>query len=157
MPLYGRVTAKITAIYSYHPYCNNGTDQVRNICGAPPDFYCHYCTISRHAGYDSFPLERCRPLKWLHVKVMGLFLFPVIMAGFVALFVLLPRIDPLKKNYDKFRRYYEGFIQVFVVYLLAYPGSDTLYGVPEFRLAQYDISNIIWYVVYLSRVPCRTC
>jgi len=51
-------------------------------------------------------------------KFWGLFLIPFIMAGFVALLVLLPWIDPLKKNYDKFREYYNGFILVFVIYLL---------------------------------------
>lgn len=51
-------------------------------------------------------------------KFWGLFLVPVIMAGFVVLLLALPRIDPLKKNYDKFRGYYDGFILVFVVYLL---------------------------------------
>ena len=51
-------------------------------------------------------------------KFRGLFLVPFIMAGFVALLLALPRIDPLRKNYDKFRGYYDGFIMVFVVYLL---------------------------------------
>ncbi len=51
-------------------------------------------------------------------KFWGLFLVPFIMAGFVALLMLLPRIDPLKRNYDKFRGYYDGFILVFVIYLL---------------------------------------
>ena len=50
------------------------------------------------------------------------------MAGFVALFVMLPRIDPLKKNYDKFRRYYEGFILVFVIYLLVILAADIIVG-----------------------------
>ena len=52
-------------------------------------------------------------------KVTGLFLIPVIMLAFTGLFVLLPRIDPLKKNYEKFRNYYDGFILLFVLYLLA--------------------------------------
>ncbi len=51
-------------------------------------------------------------------KFWGLFLVPFIMAGFVVLLLALPRIDPLKKNYDKFRGYYDGFILVFVIYLL---------------------------------------
>ena len=61
-------------------------------------------------------------------KLWGLFLVPVIMAGFVALFVLLPRIDPLKKNYDKFRRYYDGFILVFVIYLLVIQAQILLWS-----------------------------
>jgi uncharacterized membrane protein len=49
----------------------------------------------------------------------GLFLIPFIMTGFVALFTIFPRIDPYKKNYEKFRDYYEGFILLFVVFMLA--------------------------------------
>jgi uncharacterized membrane protein len=49
----------------------------------------------------------------------GLALIPVIMIACVGLFVLLPRIDPLRKNYKKFGNYYDGFILVFVLYLLA--------------------------------------
>ena len=52
-------------------------------------------------------------------KFWGLFLIPIIMTGFVALFAVLPRIDPYKKNYEKFRDYYEGFILLFVVFMLA--------------------------------------
>jgi len=52
-------------------------------------------------------------------KFSGLILIPLIMIACVVLFALLPRIDPLQKNYEKFRNYYEGFILVFVLYLLA--------------------------------------
>ena len=52
-------------------------------------------------------------------KIWGLFLVPLIMTGIVALFAVLPRIDPYKKNYEKFRDYYEGFILVFVLFMLA--------------------------------------
>jgi uncharacterized membrane protein len=49
----------------------------------------------------------------------GLFLIPLIMTGFVALLAVLPRIDPHKKNYENFRDYYEGFILLFVFFMLA--------------------------------------
>jgi uncharacterized membrane protein len=52
-------------------------------------------------------------------KLPGLAIIPLIMVMCVALFVALPRIDPLKKNYAKFRNYYEGFVLVFVLFLLA--------------------------------------
>jgi uncharacterized membrane protein len=52
-------------------------------------------------------------------KFWGLFLIPFIMTGFVAMFAILPRIDPYKKNYEKFRDYYEGFILLFVLFMLA--------------------------------------
>jgi uncharacterized membrane protein len=52
-------------------------------------------------------------------KFWGLFLIPFIMTACIALFAVLPRIDPHKKNYEKFRDYYEGFILVFVLFMLA--------------------------------------
>ena len=52
-------------------------------------------------------------------KFWGLFLIPFIMTGFVALLAVLPRIDPHKKNYEKFQDYYDGFILLFVLFLLA--------------------------------------
>ncbi len=52
-------------------------------------------------------------------KLWGLGLIPLIMTGFVALLAVLPRIDPYKKNYEKFGDYYEGFILLFVFFMLA--------------------------------------
>jgi uncharacterized membrane protein len=52
-------------------------------------------------------------------KFWGLFLIPLIMTGLVALFAVLPRIDPYKKNYEKFRNYYDGFILLFILFMLA--------------------------------------
>ncbi len=52
-------------------------------------------------------------------KFSGLIFIPLIMIACGILFALLPRIDPLQKNYEKFRNYYEGFILMFVLYLLA--------------------------------------
>jgi uncharacterized membrane protein len=52
-------------------------------------------------------------------KFWGISLIPLIMIACVALFAGIPFIDPLKKNYEKFRNYYEGFILLFVLYLLA--------------------------------------
>src|SRR4030042_5348095 len=52
-------------------------------------------------------------------QLWGLGLIPLIMTGFVALLAVLPRIDPYKKNYEKFGEYYEGFILLFVFFMLA--------------------------------------
>ena len=40
----------------------------------------------------------------------GAGLAPVLMAGFTALLLVIPRIDPLRKNYAQFQNYYEGLI-----------------------------------------------
>lgn len=52
-------------------------------------------------------------------KVPGLAIVPLIMVACVTLFAVLPRIDPLRENYGKFQSWYEGFVLVFVLYLLA--------------------------------------
>lgn len=56
-------------------------------------------------------------------KFWGLFLMPLLSVGLFLLFVLIPRIDPLKSNIVKFRKYYDRFIVLvigflFYIYLL---------------------------------------
>lgn len=46
-------------------------------------------------------------------KLPGVSIIPLLTAGFITLFFVLPRIDPLRSSYLKFQRYYEGFILVF--------------------------------------------
>jgi len=52
-------------------------------------------------------------------KFWGLGLIPFIMIALVGLFAVLPRIDPYKKNYGKFQNWYEGFILLFILFMLA--------------------------------------
>jgi uncharacterized membrane protein len=51
-------------------------------------------------------------------KFWGLFLMPFILVGLALLFVAIPKIDPLKTNIEKFRKYYDGFIILFFVFIL---------------------------------------
>jgi len=51
-------------------------------------------------------------------KFWGLFLIPLILIGLALLFVAIPRIDPLKANIEKFRKYYDGFIIIFFIFML---------------------------------------
>jgi uncharacterized membrane protein len=50
-------------------------------------------------------------------KTWGLFLVPVISAGLALLLLLIPRIDPLKENVERFRATYDHFIIVFLLFL----------------------------------------
>ena len=52
-------------------------------------------------------------------KAWGLLLVPFLSLGFAALLLLVPRIDPLEANIAQFREAYEGFIVVFLLFLLA--------------------------------------
>jgi len=65
-------------------------------------------------------------------KFWGLFFVPILGVLLLPLFIVLPRIDPLKKNIMEFRHYYDGFIAVFmgflfylqIITLLLITGSD---------------------------------
>jgi len=61
-------------------------------------------------------------------KFWGLILIPLLMYGFCALLVVLPRIDPLRNNYQKFQDYYEGFILVFAAFLFFIQLQIILWG-----------------------------
>ena len=50
-------------------------------------------------------------------KFWGLFLMPIISAVLLFLFIIIPKIDPLKHNIEKFRKYFDGFIVLMMVFL----------------------------------------
>lgn len=51
-------------------------------------------------------------------KFWGLFLMPIILLVLFLLFLLIPKIDPLKANIAKFRRYFDGFVIMIFLFLL---------------------------------------
>jgi len=51
-------------------------------------------------------------------KFWGLFLMPIISLGMWLMFILIPKIDPLKKNIEKFRKYFDTFIVLIMLFLL---------------------------------------
>lgn len=51
-------------------------------------------------------------------KFWVLFLTPLISVGIFLLFLAIPKIDPLKHNIEKFRKYYDGLIVSLLVFLL---------------------------------------
>jgi len=50
-------------------------------------------------------------------KCWGLFLLPIILLGLWLLFLIIPKIDPLKHNIEKFRKYFDAFIVLIVLFL----------------------------------------
>jgi len=52
-------------------------------------------------------------------KLWGLFFTPVVITGIAILFLVIPRIDPKKENIEKFRKYYDGFIILFISFMVA--------------------------------------
>ena len=51
-------------------------------------------------------------------KPWGLFSLPLVSVGLLALFLVIPRIDPLKVNIEKFRDHYDRFIVLLIAFLL---------------------------------------
>ncbi|HIH93981.1 TPA: SdpI family protein [Methanosarcina acetivorans] len=52
-------------------------------------------------------------------KLWGLFFIPLLITGLVIMFLVLPRIDPRKENIVKFRKYYDWFIVILVLFMIA--------------------------------------
>lgn len=50
-------------------------------------------------------------------KFWGLFLMPIISVIMFLFFLLIPKIDPLKENIDKFRKYFDNFILLIILFL----------------------------------------
>jgi uncharacterized membrane protein len=50
-------------------------------------------------------------------KFWGLFMMPLISVGLLLLFVIIPKIDPLRHNIEKFRKYYDYFIVLLLLFL----------------------------------------
>ncbi|MBW2983886.1 DUF1648 domain-containing protein [Candidatus Woesearchaeota archaeon] len=87
-------------------------------------------------------------------KFWGLFLMPIVVTACFLLFIFLPRIDPLKKNVEKFRKYYDWFIVIFIafmfyIYLLTilwnlnYRFNMTLMITPAFGILIYYIGILV--------------
>lgn len=51
-------------------------------------------------------------------KFLGLFLMPIISAVLFGFFLLIPKLDPLKENIQKFSKYFDGYILFFELFLL---------------------------------------
>ncbi|AKB75469.1 membrane protein, putative [Methanosarcina lacustris Z-7289] len=52
-------------------------------------------------------------------KLWGLFFMPLMITGLVIMFLKIPKIGPRKENIAKFRKYYDGFIVLLVLVMVA--------------------------------------
>jgi len=50
-------------------------------------------------------------------KIWALFMMPLVNLGLLGLFVLIPIIDPLKHNIEKFRKYYDGLVVLLILFM----------------------------------------
>jgi len=81
-------------------------------------------------------------------KCSSLFFMPFISIFLFLLFILIPKIDPLKENIEKFRKYYNGFILLIIVFFfylylltiywnLGYKFNMVVFLVPAFSILFY--------------------
>ena len=59
-------------------------------------------------------------------KFWGLFLLPIISLGIFLLLTYIPKIDPMKENVEKFRKHYDNFI-VLIILFMFYVHALTLF------------------------------
>jgi len=87
-------------------------------------------------------------------KFWGLFLMPIISFLMFILFLVIPKIDPLKQNIEKFRKYFDWFIALIVSFLfylyvltifwnLGFEFNFVLLLTPAFSLLFYCIGVLI--------------
>ncbi|MEI8067359.1 MAG: SdpI family protein [Candidatus Shapirobacteria bacterium] len=50
-------------------------------------------------------------------KAFGLFFMPIMSVFLLALFIFLPHIDPYKKNFSEFKKYFENFVNLILGFL----------------------------------------
>ncbi|MFB6141031.1 MAG: SdpI family protein [Halosimplex sp.] len=78
-------------------------------------------------------------------KPLALALIPVLTAALVALFALIPRIDPLGENVAEFRAYYDWFVVVFAAFMAVLHG-----GIVAFNLGyEFDFTLLVLVAVAL--------
>jgi len=51
-------------------------------------------------------------------KQFALLLIPAISLAMLLLFILIPKIDPLRQNIEEFRKYYDGFLILITAFLI---------------------------------------
>ncbi len=83
-------------------------------------------------------------------KFWGVFLMPIIILAMFLLFLLVPKIDPLKANIEKFRKYFDIFI-IFISLFLLYIYLLTLFWNKGMR---FDMGQVMMPAVGLLIFYC---
>lgn len=85
-------------------------------------------------------------------KFWGLFLMPLISLGLFVMFLIIPFIDPLKENIEKFRKYFDAFI-IFIILFLFYIHGLTIAWNFGFKFDMgYAITPALSALFYLSGI-----
>ena len=52
-------------------------------------------------------------------KNVALFLIPLVILFLSLLFIAIPKVDPMKSNIKSFKKYYDGFVILFLIFMLS--------------------------------------
>lgn len=87
-------------------------------------------------------------------RFWGTFIMPLVLTGMLILFLLIPRIDPKKKNILKFATHFDRFILCMMIFFnyvfgltiywnLGHRFNFTAYMLPAFAALFYTIGNLV--------------
>ncbi|MGD1043271.1 MAG: SdpI family protein [Sedimentisphaerales bacterium] len=88
-------------------------------------------------------------------KDIGLFVMPCVMAGLAVLFFIIPYLDPLRRNIEKFRHYYDGFVVVVSIFMLAINYHIILWNLGIQISTNMVISVGLGFLWYYSGILCE--
>lgn len=86
-------------------------------------------------------------------RFVGAYLMPIIVAILTGLLWLIPRVDPLKANIEKFKKYYQGFILVFILFMILVYSQTLLWNfgikISPMIIIPFGFAGLIYYVAIL--------
>jgi len=71
-------------------------------------------------------------------RFWGMFLMPLLSVAMLSIFMIIPKIDPLRKNIEKFRKYFDMFI-IMIILFLFYIYSLTLFWNTGLRFSMSQV------------------
>jgi len=84
-------------------------------------------------------------------RFVGIWLIPLMLIGLNGLFLIIPNIDPLKKNIAKFRKEYNGFILVFNAFMVYVQALTLIWNTGKnFDMTTYMLPALGIFIFYLG-------
>jgi len=86
-------------------------------------------------------------------RFVGAYLMPIIVAILTGLLWLIPRVDPLKANIEKFKKYYQGFILVFILFMILIYAQTLLWNfgikISPMTIFPFGFAGLMFYLAIL--------
>lgn len=86
-------------------------------------------------------------------RFVGAYLMPIIVAILTGLLWLIPWVDPLKVNIEKFKKYYQGFILVFILFMILIYAQTLLWNfgikISPMIIFPFGFAGLMYYLAIL--------